>query len=57
MSHACKTPGAIYSINIYSNKVECKVELPRGVRVSRDQRTIKQAVHDAMEHALAELFR
>jgi hypothetical protein len=59
MSQKCKTPGALYEIDIRDGAVSCKVHLPPTVKArfnSAEMKVFKDSIHDAMESILAPYF-
>lgn len=55
----CKTPGAVYEINIGRGTVSCIVLIPPTVKArlnSFEVEQLRKSIHDAMEGILAPLF-
>ncbi len=55
----CRTPGAIYEINIGCGTVSCIGLIPPTVKArlnSHEVTQLRKQIHDAMENILAPLF-
>jgi hypothetical protein len=55
----CRTPGAVYEINIGRGTVSCIVLIPPTVKArlnSFEVEQMRKQIHDAMEDILAPLF-
>jgi len=55
--HKCKTPGAIYTTQIHSNKITTKVKLPMDLDLSKSESVDLEAdLHYAIEKVLSRFF-
>ena len=53
----CKTPEAIYHIQVHPEEVSVVVSLPMELQVSEEEaEELENKIHDAMEEVLAKYF-
>lgn len=55
---ACQTPSAIFHTSVKSDKVSCVVDLPKPLKLDKEQAKLLDAnIHNAMELVLAPYFK